>query len=327
MTIKLGVIMDPIAQINVGHDSTFAMLLAAQQRGWSIFYLEQTDLFVRDGVAYGRMRGLTVKDDAKNWYEFTHETTQELQVLNVILMRKDPPVDQEYLYTTQILDLAESKGVLVVNKPQSLRDFNEKLFINWFPQCCPPTLITHQAQQVKDFLQAHADIICKPIYGMGGAGIFRLRKNDPNINVVIETLTNNGRHYLMAQKYLAEIAAGDKRILMIDGQPVPYALARFAAEGETRANIAAGGKGRGIELTARDRWLCEQIAPILRAKGILFAGIDVIGDFITEINITSPTCIRELDKEYNLNIADQLLQCITLRLNKQQFAERAKNTV
>jgi len=308
--IKLGVIMDPITTIKIHHDSTFAMLLAAQARYWPLYYMEQKDLLVRDGVVSARMRELQVQDNPQHGFTFGKEIVQPLSALNAILMRKDPPVDQEYLYTTQLLDLAEKAGVLVVNKPQSLRDFNEKLFINWFPQCCAPTLITHQAEQVRAFLKEQGDIICKPMHGMGGMSIFRLRKGDPNINVVVETLTQYGNNYMLVQKYIPEIKNGDKRILLIDGQPVPYAYARFASADETRANIAAGGSGKSVALTERDRWICKQLAPVLRAKGILFAGIDVIGDYLTEINITSPTCIRELEREYNLDIADQLMDCI-----------------
>jgi glutathione synthase len=310
VSIKLGVIMDPIAKIKVHHDSTFAMLLAARARHWQIYYMEQKDLYTRDGNVFANMQELKVIDDQQHWYEFGVAVTQPLSALNVILMRKDPPVDQLYLYTTQLLDLVEQAGVLIVNKPQSLRDFNEKLFINWFPQCCPATLVTHNAKQVRDFLQEHEDIIVKPIYGMGGMSIFRLRKNDLNINVILETLTQQGNTYIMAQKYLPEISKGDKRILLIDGEPIPYAYARFAPAGETRANMAVGGSGKGIALTERDYWICQQIAPTLHARGILFAGIDVIGDYLTEINITSPTCIRELDKEFNLDIAGQLMDCI-----------------
>lgn len=308
--IKVGVIMDPIEKIQPHHDSTFAMLLAAQACHWSIYYMEQKDLFVRDNTVSATMRELHVQDNKQHWYEFDKTIVQPLAALNTILMRKDPPVDQEFLYTTQLLDLAEQAGVLIVNKPQSLRDYNEKLFINWFGQCCAPTLVTHSAKQIREFLLEYGDVICKPIYGMGGVGIFRLTQNDPNISVVIETLTQNGNCYIMVQKYLPEIIHGDKRIILIGGEPIPYAYARYAAAGETRANIAVGGRGKGIALTERDRRICQQIGPTLRAKGILFAGIDVIGDYLTEINITSPTCIRELDKEFNIDIAGQLMDCI-----------------
>lgn len=310
MTMQLGVIMDPIQSIRIDHDSTFAMLLEAQQRHWQIFYMEAKDLFVRGDEVCARTRTLHVTEDAKHWFEFGTEQNLPLQQLDVILMRKDPPVDMEYIYTTQLLELAEQRGTLIVNKPQSLRDFNEKLFINHFPQCLAPTLITCQTKQVRDFLQEHTDIICKPLHGMGGEKVFRLRQQDPNLNVVLEVLTQRDTCYMMAQRYIPEISAGDKRILLIDGKPVPHALARIAVQGETRANMAVGGRGHAVALTERDRWICAQIAPTLRAKGLLFVGIDVIGDYLTEINITSPTCIRELDTSCNLNISAQLLDCI-----------------
>jgi glutathione synthase len=310
MVLQLGVIMDPIEAINIKHDSTFAMLLEAQRRSWPIFYFEQKDLFIKNNAVCAIARKLRVFDDAAHWFELEMEQSLELRQLDVILMRKDPPIDMDYIYTTQLLDRVAQSGTLVVNKPQSLRDFNEKLFIEYFPQCIPPTLVTARARQVHEFLQQHEDIICKPLDGMGGQGIFRLTKDDPNINVVIEQLTQRGTRQMMAQRFIPEIIHGDKRILLLDGEPVSYALARVPARGETRANIAAGGHGIGVELSKHDRWLCQQIAPLLQEKGILFAGVDVIGDYITEINITSPTCIRELDTQFSLNISAQLLDCV-----------------
>ena len=301
--VALGVIMDPISHINPKKDTTFAMLLEAQQREWPIFYMEQSDLFLQQDKVCARMRRLTVKDQATNHFEFGKEVIQGLDQLTVILMRKDPPVDMQYIYTTQLLDKAEQQGVLVVNKPQSLRDFNEKLFTSYFPQCCTPSLVTHHIAAAKHFLEEHEDIIVKPLDGMGGFSIFRLRKEDPNINVTLEILTENNQRYMLAQRYIPEITQGDKRILMINGEPVPYALARMAAEGETRANLAVGGKGIGIELSERDRWICQQVGPTLIEKGLYFVGLDVIGDYLTEINITSPTGIRQLDEQLKLNIA------------------------
>lgn len=308
--LKLGVIMDPIEAIHIQKDSTFAMLLEAQNRGWPIFYMEQKDLLVRDGVVLAHMRELVVKDDPQQWFHLGAVQVCSLSELDVLLMRKDPPIDAHYIYTTQLLELAEKAGVLVVNKPQALRDFNEKLFTTWFPQCCPPSVITHASSVVKTFLAEQGDIICKPLDGMGGASIFRLRVGDPNINVVLEILTHHDTQLMLAQRYLPEIKNGDKRILMIDGKPVPYALARMAAAGETRANLAAGGHGVGVALTERDYWICEQVGPTLREKGLLFVGLDVIGDYLTEINITSPTCIRELDRAFDLNISGQLLDML-----------------
>lgn len=313
---SLGVIMDPISDIDPKKDTTFAMLLEAQRREWPVFYMEQTDLFLQQDKPCARMRRLTVKDDIKNYFEFGKETQQNLDQLAVILMRKDPPVDMHYIYTTQLLDIAEQQGVCVVNKPQSLRDFNEKLFITHFPHCYPVNLVTHSIVAVKQFLVEHQDIIVKPLDGMGGFSIFRLRKNDPNINVTLELLTANNRRYMIAQRYISEITQGDKRILMINGEPFPYALARMAVSGETRANLAVGGKGVGIELSEQDRWICQQVGPTLREKGLSFVGLDVIGDYLTEINITSPTGLRELDAQFKLNIAELLMDHITHKLSK-----------
>jgi glutathione synthase len=302
--------MDPIGAINPKKDSTLAMLLAAQKRGWTISYMEMGDLMLRDGQACGWTRKLTVQDTLTDWYRFGAQQLRPLAELDVILMRKDPPVDTEYLYATQILELAEAAGVLVANKPQSLRDANEKLYTAWFPHCAPPTLVTRSAAEIRRFLNEHGDIILKPLHGMGGHAIFRLHSGDHNINVVIETLTLVGARYIMAQRYLPEIRDGDKRILMIDGEPIPHALARVPAPGETRGNLAAGGSGVGVPLSDRDRWICSQVGPALRAKGLLFVGLDVIGDYLTEINVTSPTCIRELDTLYGLDIAGQFMDCL-----------------
>ena len=323
---RLGVVMDPIGSINVKKDSTFAMLLEAQRRGWTLYYMEQRDLFVVDGAAHATARPLTVVDDVKNWFELGETTSQALATMDVILMRKDPPFDTEYIYTTYILELAERRGSLVVNRPQALRDVNEKLYTAWFAQCTPPTLVTRQAAPLRAFLADQGDIILKPMHAMGGAMVFRLRHGDPNVGVVIETLTDHGRRFAMAQRFVPEIRDGDKRILLVDGEPVAYALARVPAEGETRGNLAAGGTGIGVPLSDRDRWICAQVAPTLRDQGLLFVGLDVIGDYLTEINVTSPTCIRELDRLYNLNIAGQLLDAIADRLEgaRRQAAQLLK---
>ena len=316
MTIKLGVIMDPISSIHPEKDTTLAILLEAQKRDWQIHYMEQRDCFMRDGRVYGSMRLLTVKDDQQKWFNFGKEIVQPMEELDVIFMRKDPPVDNEYIYTTLLLDIVEKTGTLIVNKPQSLRDVNEKLFTAQFPQCCPPTLITHQAKQIRDFLNEQGDIILKPLDAMGGKSVFRLRKDDPNINVIIETLTQYESHYISVQRYIPEISEGDKRIILIDGEPIPYVLARIAAPGETRANLAAGGKGVGLPLSEHDKWICQQVGPVMKAKGLLLVGLDVIGNYLTEINVTSPTCIRELDKLYELNIARKLLDVVAKRLRQ-----------
>jgi glutathione synthase len=314
MSITLGVIMDPIGSINFKKDSTLAMLLAAQRRDWQLYYMEQSDLFLGQTEARGLMRPLQVREDPADWFSLGEVIDQPLAELDVIMMRKDPPFDMDYIYTTYLLELAEAAGSLIVNKPQSLRDANEKLFTAWFPQCTPPTLVTSRAGLIRQFLAQHTDIILKPLDSMGGTSIFRVTQDDLNIGVIIETLTHNGRRQIMAQRFIPEISAGDKRILLIDGEPVPYALARLPAEGETRANLALGGRGVGVALSERDRWICQQVAPLLRDKGLIFVGLDVIGDYLTEVNVTSPTCIRELDAQYQIDIGGQLMDCIAERL-------------
>jgi glutathione synthase len=315
MSIKLGIVMDPIDSIKPYKDSSLAMLLAAQERGWELHYFLQENLLIDNGIAQGYGQPLTVTDSEENWFTLSDPTLIPLGDLDVILMRKDPPFDSQFLYSTFILESAEKLGTLVVNKPQSLRDCNEKVFATDFPQCCPPVLITANAERIRSFHKDHSDIILKPLDGMGGASIFRVKPNDPNLSVIIETLTQHETQSLMAQRYIPEITHGYKRILLIDGTPVPFALARIPAAGETRGNLAAGGRGEAQPLTERDYWICEQVAPTLRAKGLLFVGIDVIGDYLTEINVTSPTCIRELDKQCDLNIAGQLMDCINEKLH------------
>ena len=310
MSLKIGVVMDPIGDINFTKDSTMAMLFEAQSRGWALFYMEQADLYIAHDVARAKMKPLKVFDDADNWHHLDSAEDLPLDSLDAILMRKDPPFDMNYIYSTYILEKAEEKGTLIINKPQSLRDANEKLFTNNFAECMPPTLVSSQAEHIKAFYQQHKDIILKPLDGMGGASVFRIKQGDPNLSVIIETLTEHGTKLTMAQRFIPEITQGDKRILLINGKPVPYALARIPAKGETRANLAAGGEGVGVELTDRDRWICEQVAPLLKAKGLIFVGLDVIGDYLTEVNVTSPTCIRQLDKQYNLNISALLMDWI-----------------
>ena len=314
MNTELAIVMDPIGSIKIHKDSSFAMLLAAQARGFALIYMEQQDLFLRDGEAFAMTCSLQVKDQAGDWFELGAPQERRLGDLDVILMRKDPPVDMEFIYTTHLLEQAECAGALVVNRPSFLRNCNEKLFATQFPDCCAPNLVSRDTARLRGFLDEHSDIILKPLDGMGGASIFRVRADDPNISVILETLTELGQRTTMAQKFIPEISAGDKRILMIDGEPVPYALARIPAQGETRGNLAAGGRGEGVELSERDRWICAQVGPELRARGLMFVGLDVIGDYLTEINVTSPTCIRELDALYDLDIASQLMDCIQTRL-------------
>lgn len=314
--LKVGMVMDPIENIKPHKDSSFAMLLEAQRRGHTLFYMQPEDLFLKNGRAFANTSELKVWDKPKTEQFFgfgaSHQT--DLADLDIILIRQDPPFNNDYLYSTHILEQAESEGALVVNKPQSLRDANEKLFASWFPECIPPTLVSANQAQLKQFVKEHQDTILKPLDAMGGASIFRVKKDDPNTNVIIETMTDHGKHHIMAQVYLPEIKQGDKRILLINGKPIEYTLARIPAEGETRGNIAAGGTGVGMEITPREKWLCEQIAPKLKAKGLHFVGLDVIGDFITEINVTSPTCIRELDTQFNLNIAGVLFDHLESQL-------------
>ena len=315
MTIKLGMVMDPIGRINIKKDTSFAMLLEAQTRNWELHYMELDDLFLHNGQAYARTRIVEVQRDEKSWHEFVAEQEIALSELYVIIMRKDPPFNQEYIYATYILEQAESAGVFVVNKPQSLRDANEKMFTAWFPQCCTDTLVARDPNKIRAFLKEHRQIILKPLDGMGGASIFYVQELDPNLSVILETMTEHGQRFIMAQKYLPDIKYGDKRILMVNGEPVPYCLARIPAGGESRGNLAAGGRGEGRELSPRDRWIAEQVGPVLRDKGLVFVGIDVIGDYLTEVNVTSPTCVQELDKQFGINISGQFLDFIESKIN------------
>ncbi len=314
MTVQLGVVMDDIATIKPYKDSSFAMLLAAQARGWMLWYMELSDLFLRDGVAYAQMRSVQVIDNKTNWFELGEVHLQPLHSLNVILMRKDPPFNIEYIMATYLLEHAEKLGTLVVNKPQSLRDVNEKLYTTWFPHCCVASLVTRRIAQLREFLTIQQNIVIKPLDSMGGDSIFRVQQGDLNTSVIFETITQREQKYVMAQQFIPEITQGDKRILLINGEPIPYALARIPQVGELRGNLAAGGRGVGVALTERDIWICEQVGATLREKGLLFVGLDVIGDYLTEINVTSPTCIRELDQLFGLNIADKLLDVIASRL-------------
>lgn len=314
MSIEVGIVMDPVGSIIVKKDTTLAMMLAAQRRGWALRYMELGDLFVRDGTAHARMRPIEVRDDPRDWYTLGETDTRPLATLDVILMRKDPPFDMEFVYSTYILERAEAAGVLVVNRPQSLRDANEKMFTAWFPQCCPPTLVTREHAQMNAFLHEHGDIIVKPLDGMGGVSIFRVRTGDPNVNVVFETLTRQQTRYAMCQRYIPEIRDGDKRVLLIEGEPVDYALARVPAGGDARGNLAAGAHGVGMEITPRMREIAGEVGPVLREKGLVFVGLDVIGDHLTEINVTSPTCVREIDAAFGVDVAGKLMDAIETRL-------------
>ena len=314
--IKLGIVMDPIANINIKKDSSFAMLLEAQRRGYQLHYMEMSDLYLINGEARARTRIVNVEQNYDKWYEFGTEQDIALADLNVILMRKDPPFDTEYIYCTYILERAEEKGTLIVNKPQSLRDCNEKLYTAWFSDLTPETLVTRNKAQLKAFWQKHGDIIMKPLDGMGGASIFRVKESDPNIGVIAETLTELGTRYCMAQNYLPAIKDGDKRVLVVDGEPVPYCLARIPQGGETRGNLAAGGRGEPRPLSESDWEIARRVGPTLKAKGLIFVGLDIIGDRLTEVNVTSPTCIREIEAEFPISITGMLMDAIEKRLQK-----------
>jgi glutathione synthase len=315
--VRLAIVMDPIESIKPAKDSTLAMMLAAQKRGWELLYLEQRDLWLTDGVPWGRVRPIEVRDDLNNWATLGAISIERLGEMDAILMRKDPPFDMEYIYTTYILDRAQESGALVVNRPQGLRDMNEKVFTAWFPQCCAPTLITRDMGDMHAFLHQHKQIVCKPLFGMGGKSIFVITEGDKNANVIFENMSEYGTRFAIVQKYLPEIVtSGDSRVLVIDGEAVPYALARIPSATDNRGNLAAGAKGVGRPLNDRDRWLVGQIGPTLRDRGMLFVGLDVIGGFVTEINVTSPTGIRELDKQFHIDVAGMLMDAIARKLPK-----------
>jgi glutathione synthase len=313
MPLDIVVVMDPIASINTKKDSTFAMLLEGQRRGHRMHYAGSGDLAVEGSQAQVRAAPVVLRDDPYDWYTLEDAAWRPLAGFDAALMRRDPPVDPEYIHDTQILGLAQREGLLVVNDPQGLRDLNEKLGALLFPECCPPTLVTRDAARLKTFVAEHGDCVLKPLDGMGGRSIFRASRGDPNLNVILETLTDGGRHQALAQRFLPEIADGDKRILLVDGEPVPYCLARIPQGDEFRGNLAAGGRGEGRALSERDRWIAAQVGPELKRRGMLFVGLDVIGDWLTEVNVTSPTCIRELDAQFGLNIAGLLFDAIEAR--------------
>lgn len=313
-TRTLGIVMDPIQDIKPYKDTSLAFLLEASRRRWEIRYFEMQDLYLRDGKAHGTGRALRVRDDRQDWYTLGDQEDMALGELDVILMRKDPPFDLEYVYATQILEFAENAGALVVNRAAAIRDNNEKLAIQRFPQCCAPTLVTRKPARIREFLVEHEHIVVKPLDGMGGYQVFVLKLGDPNTTMILESITVSGERQVMAQRYIPEIREGDKRILVIDGEAYPYALARVPLAGETRGNLAAGGTGNGVALTERDHWIVAEVAPWLREQGLLFAGLDVIGNYLTEINVTSPTCVRELDAIYDDNISARLFDAIEARL-------------
>lgn len=310
----LGVVMDPIASINFEKDTTLALLLAAQKHGYEIFYMEQADLYLDNSEPYAKMGRLKVYDHPEKWFDLEKSSPQHLSQLDVILMRKDPPFDSEFIYSTYILEAAERLGTLIVNRPQSLRDCNEKVFATHFPQCTPPLIVSRDQALLSAFLEDHEEVVYKPLDGMGGTSIFRVKRGDQNLNVILETLTADGKNTIMAQKYLPEITSGDKRILVVDGVVIPYCLARIPPKGEFRGNLAVGGTGLVKPLSERDLWIAEQVSPVLKEKGLIFVGLDVIGAYLTEINVTSPTCVREIDKLHNTAIGETLMEAIEVRL-------------
>jgi len=316
MSLTVAVLMDPIESIHIKKDSTFAMLLEAQRRGHRLLYLTQGALALRDAVPWAHAQALEVREDPHDWFTLGAPQWSDLRAVDVVLARKDPPFDAQFLYDTMVLELAQRAGVLVVNDPRALRDANEKLFSLHFPQCIPPTVIARDAAEIKRFVAAHGDVVVKPLDGMGGRSIFRSTHGDPNLNVILETLTDEGRQFAVAQRYLPEIRDGDKRILLIDGEPVPYVLARMPQGDDFRGNLARGGKGEGRPISERERWIAAQVGPELSRRGMLFVGLDVIGDYLTEVNVTSPTCIRELDAQFGLNISGQLFDVIEARRGK-----------
>lgn len=316
-SISLGVLMDSIDTLNTKKDTSLALIEAAQSRGWAVYYFQQADMRLEKNSVKVRAQKLVIDLAKTSWFELSDPIDMPLADLDAVIMRKDPPFDMNYIYSTYLLERAETEGALVVNKPQSLRDCNEKLFATHFPQCCPALMVSSDQQQLKQFHAEYEDVIYKPLDGMGGSSIFRARKDEDNLSVILETLTDHGQHPIMAQTYLPEIKAGDKRILVVDGEPVPYCLARVPSRGETRGNLAAGGTGIVQPLTDRDRWIAEEVGPVLKERGLLFVGLDVIGDYLTEINVTSPTCVREIDREADTKIGDRLMDAIEMRILSQ----------
>jgi len=314
MEKTLGVVMDPIQSINFYKDTTLSILLAAQDQGFKLFYMEQQDLFLENGAPFAEVRPLRVINNPDGWYELDQASAVPLNELDVVIMRKDPPFDSEFIYSTYILEAAEKLGTLVVNKPQSLRDCNEKVFATEFPQCTPPLLVSRSIKRLTRFLEEHQDVVFKPLDGMGGASIFRVKAEDQNLNVILETLTQFGNQTIMAQKYLPEITDGDKRVLVVDGEVIPFCLARIPTGNDFRGNLAAGGQGEVRPLSERDQWIAEQVAPSLVERGLLFVGLDIIGDYLTEINVTSPTCVQEIDRAQNTAIGEKLIAAICRRI-------------
>lgn len=312
--MQLGFVVDPLDHLHVEKDTTVAMLRESAARGWQNYIIDATQIWLQDGLIWGRMQAIHLQEDCTNWYELDEFKVQPLVELDAVLMRKDPPFNMHYIYLTYLLEQAEAVGLLVVNKPSSLRDANEKLFTSWFPQCCPKTLVTSQQSLLEDFVYNEEEIVIKPLDAMGGESIFRVKNKDPNLAVILETMTKRNTRLVIAQRFISEISEGDKRIIMIDGEPINFALARVPAPGDFRGNLASGASAEGRELTDHDQWICEQVGPTLREKGLVFVGLDVIGDYLTEINVTSPTGVRELDKLFDLNICAELMDYIEMKI-------------
>ena len=312
--MKFGVVMDPIGSINFKKDSTLSILIEAQSRKHDLIYMEPSSLFLREDGAYALTQEIKVRDDSENWFELSDTSEMRLSDLDMIVMRQDPPFDANYIYNTYVLEAAEREEVIVVNKPQSLRDCNEKVFATEFPQCCTPFLVTSNQSLLKEFIKEHLDTVVKPLDGMGGSSIFRVRSLDPNIAVILENITKNGDTKVMIQKYIPEIVEGDKRILLIDGVPMEGAIARIPAEGELRGNLAAGASAAAKSLTNQDKWICDQVGPRLKELGLSLVGLDIIGDYLTEVNVTSPTCFREYKSLCDIDVASDFLDCLETKL-------------
>ncbi len=308
--MKIAFVLDPLDSIKTYKDSSYAMMREAASRGHALSSLQQEDLIMRDGKVSGYARDLALTSDAKQWYRAGERSAVGLDTFDAVMMRKDPPFDMEYIYSTYLLELAQRQGAWVINDPRAVRDHNEKLAIARFPQFTVPTLVTREEALIREFLAEFGDIIVKPLDGMGGTSVFRLHRQDFNIGVVIETVTHYGQRTVMAQKYIPEITKGDKRVLVIDGEPVPYSLARIPKQGETRGNLAAGGTGVAQPLSARDLEIARAVGPELKAAGLLLVGLDVIGDYLTEVNVTSPTCMREIADQTGFNVAGMMIDAI-----------------
>ena len=315
--MKIGVLMDPIEQIKPDKDTSLALMKAAGQRGHELYYLTDKDLWLQDGIVWGQLSQLDVNPKDKNcWYELIDCQRQPLSELDVLLMRKDPPFNMNYIYLTYLLEMAEQQGVWVINNPRSLRDANEKLFTTWFPQCCPSTLVSSNTQQLYEFVLSVQHAVLKPLDSMGGHAIFQVKHNDPNLWVILETMTDDNKSMTMAQQYIPQVVEGDKRIILINGQAIPYALARVPKAGDFRGNISAGASYHTMTLTEHDLWIVDQVAPVLQEKGLLFVGLDVIGEYLTEINVTSPTCVREIEQEHSIDICGQFIDYVEVHVRR-----------